>query len=60
MKEMGKEMWFYNQELKDESSTGKYGLAKISMSVIMKSLEWYELSFSFMKSLAVYEVPGLF
>lgn len=59
MKEIGKEVWFYNQGLKDESSAGKYGLAEISASV-MKSVEWYELSFSFMKSLAVYEVPSLF
>lgn len=39
MKEMGKEVWFHNQGLKDESSTGKYSLAEISVSVIVKSLE---------------------
>lgn len=38
---------------------GKYGPNKLSVSV-MKSTEWYELPFSFIKSLAVHKVPGLF
>lgn len=37
----------------------KYGLDKLSLSV-MKSLEWYELPFSFIKSVAEHKASGLF